>query len=245
MDCNTTIDCHCNHHVGDNLINMHFFSQIKNYIELNNIYINYHCHQQYHENVKLFLSSTNITILPHKQIGYSLWQANENIFSGKFIEEILCDMFNAFLKAHQIPIVLDKFEYCDDNLLITSIEHSLNNIDVLVINSPPKSGQLHYDISEFNNFIIALNNRYRVAVTDTVNDDIVDVSKYNIRQIASLAKTVKIVIAINTGPSLGLYNQEITNNVDAIYILDSTDHYHFKTNKFAKYKNIRDLNFLL
>jgi hypothetical protein len=193
----------------------------------------------------MFLSSPNITILPHSKNGYHLWQVNENIFSGKFIEEILCDMFNAFLKAHQIPIVLDKFEYCDDNLLITSIEQPINNIDVLVINSPPKSGQLHYDISEFNNFIIALNNRYRVAVTDTVNDDIVDVSKYNIRQIASLAKNVKFIIAINTGPSLGLYNKTIIDNVEAIYILDDTDHYRFKTDKFVKCKSISDLYFLI
>lgn len=245
MAFNQIIHCHCDHHLGDNLINIFFFSQIKEYIERNNIEIHYYCHGQYHENIRWFVCSQNIKILPHAKNGYSLWQANENIFSGKFIEDILCDMFNAFLNASQIPIVLNKFEYDEQNLLIADVPPQVDNIDVLVINSSPKSGQFHYNILEFNAFILALNNKYRVAVTNYVNDDVVDLSQYNVRQIASLAKRVKFVIAINTGPSLGLYNKNIVENVDAIYILDSTDHYRFKTDKFVKCKNIGDLRCLL
>ena len=245
MACNKIIHCYCDHHLGDNLINIFFFSQIKQYIEQNNIEIHYYCHGQYHENVRWFLCSQNIKIFHNTQIGYDFWQGHEDLSSGKFIEDILCDMFNKFLNASQIPIVVDKFEYYEQNLFITDVPPPVDNIDVLVINSSPNSGQFHYDILEFNDFILALNNKYRVAVTNYVNNDVVDLSKYNVRQIASLAKHVKFVIAINTGPSLGLYNRSITEHVEAIYILDDTDHYRFKTDKFVKCKNISDLHFLL
>ena len=232
--------------LGDSLIDFIFFSQIAKYIENANIHINYHCKESHHDNLQLFNSSKNIHILPRNDIGYQLWQGTERLTSEKPIEDILCDMFNKFLVYCRIPIVLNTFEYKDENLLIKKMHLSQTyDLDMVIINSTPTSGQFIHDKQELNCFIIELNKKYKIATTEYINDSIISLHKQSVREIAAIAKTVKTIIAINTGPSLGLYNSEILDAVDNVYILDTTNHYRFKTRKFTKIRNIKDLSFLL
>ena len=84
-------------------------------------------------------------------------------------------------------------------------------------------------------------------MTEYLNDSIVSLHDKSIREIAAIAKTVRTVIAINTGPSLGLYNTEILDAVDNVYLLDNAPYanYRFKTRKFTKYTSINGLYFML
>jgi len=241
----TIIDASSRFGLGDALIDFIFFSQIAKYLEDNNIIINYHCKESYHANLNLFKASNNIRILPYANKGYELWQGNENINSGKFIEDILCDMFNNFLKVHGIPIVLDTFEYKNSNLLLKTVEAEDYGIDTLIINNEPKSLQFNHDKEELNQFIIDLSKTRKVVVTEYLNDSITSLHDKSVRYIAQVAKKAKTIISINTGPSLGLYNSEILDSIDNLYLLDTTNHYIFKTRKFTKFKYIRDLHFLL
>lgn len=231
--------------LGDSLIDFIFFSQIAKYIEQHNIHINYRCKVSHHSNLKLFNSSNNIHILPYTKVGYELWQGTEPIYSGKYVEDLLCNMFNKFLKIHNIPIILDTFEYKDSDLLIKNIDIEPINIDTLIINSSPTSGQFIHDKNELNNFIIELSKSRNVVVTEYLNDSITSLHNKSVRTIAEVAKNAKTIIAINTGPSLGLYNSEILDKVDNVYILDTTNHYIFKTRKFTKFNKINNLHFLL
>jgi hypothetical protein len=231
--------------LGDSLIDFIFFSQIAKYIEQHNIHINYHCKVSHHANLRMFNSSNNIHILPYSRVGYLLWQGTEYLYSGKYIEDLLCNMFNKFLKIHNIPIILDTFEYKDSDLLIKNIDIEPLDIDTLIINSSPTSGQFIHDKNELNQFIIELSKSRNVVVTEYLNNDIPSLHDKSVRTIAAIAKTVKTIIAINTGPSLGLYNTDILDTVDNIYLLDTTDHYVFKTRKFTKCNKISNLHFLL
>lgn len=239
------IDAYSRFGLGDSLIDFIFFSQIAQYLEDKNIIINYHCKESHHANLNLFKASNNIRILPYATKGYELWQTTENLNSGKFIEDILCDMFNKFLKVHGIPIVLDTFEYKDSNLLLKTVETEDYGIDTLIINNEPKSMQFNHDKSELNQFIIDLSKTRKVVVTEYLNDSITSLHDKSVRYIAQVAKKAKTIIAINTGPSLGLYNSEILDAIDNLYLLDTTNHYIFKTRKLTKVKYIRDLHFLL
>lgn len=232
--------------LGDSIINFIFFSKIKGYIESRNIQIYYYCKERHHKNLMEFNCSQNIHIRPYrKNASYDLWQGWENLNSGKYIEDILCDMFNRFLTTYHIPIRVTEFEYNDNELLLPVIPAKAFAVDVLIINSTPTSGQFIYDKAEFNEFICKLSQKRGVAVTEFVNDSVLSLDTHSVREIASLAKTAKIVIAINTGPSIGLYNTKILNAVENVYILDTTQHYKFKTRKFTKVMRIADLEFLL
>ena len=241
------IDAYCEYGLGDSLICFIFFSQIKDYIESHNIHINYYCNVLHHGNLYLFNSSKNIHLRPYEQIGYHLWQGTENLKSGKYIEDILCDMFNQFLVFYGIPIVLDKFEYKDSDLLIKNIKLPNYWIDTLIINSAPRSCQFSHNTYALNLIITELSKTRRVAVTEYLNDSILSLHDNSIREVAIIAKTVKTVIAINTGPSLGLYNSEVLDAVDNVYLLDNATYadYKFKTRKFTKLTSLSELWFIL
>ena len=92
------IDIKSEWHLGDQIINFIFFYKIKEYIENNNIIINYYCHKQYHKNVLEFNCSNNIILFDYKNIGYNLWQGTVVKDEAKpHIEDTLCIMFNKFL----------------------------------------------------------------------------------------------------------------------------------------------------
>jgi|694.fasta_scaffold11351_8 hypothetical protein len=233
------VNVQCHSHLGDNIINFIFFHQIKDYIEENNIIINYYCLEQYHDNVRDFNCSENIIIekFTHN-IGYVLWQAT--VEKLPIAEDHLCLMFNTFLKNHDIPIQVDKFEYKDNDLIhrFQAMDEIYKNIEILVVNSTPLSGQYVYDKDEWDKFLIELNKKYIIATTQKVNDNILSLHNISLKNIASIATNVKIIIAINTGPSIPLYNTDILDNIEVLHLFGAGDHL-FKTRKFNVYYNHR------
>lgn len=238
------IDVECSNHLGDNIINFIFFYKIKDFIEQNNIIIHYYCLSQYHKNLLEFKSSENIKIFKHENKGYVLWQALTPY--SHFIEDKLCNMFNIFLKHYNIPISVDSFEYQDPELLTRyeNLDDKYKNLDILIINSKPLSGQYHYDIESWNDFIIRLSKKYLLTTTEKVNDNILSLHDMSVKNIAAIALKVKKIIAINTGPSIPLYNTDILNNVEVIYLFGANGD-KFKTRKIACVSQLNELNFLL
>ena len=243
----TIINVQSYNHLGDNIINFIFFYQIKEYIESNNIIILYRCHQQYHRNLSELNCSKNIIILPWENIGYILWQRTvyEICKPGFSIEDILCLMFNVFLINHNIPIQVDKFEYKDDDLFkrFDKLDDKYKNIDILIINSTPLSGQLKYDKNEWNEFIINLSKKYKIVTSETVNENILSAQHLSVKDVAAIATNVKNIIAIHTGPSIPLHNTDILNKVENIYMFN--DYSNFSTRKIKKTTHIQELLFLL
>jgi len=258
-------------HLGDNIINFIFFYKIKKYIEENNITINYYCYKKYHANLLEFKCSDNINIcdvslvefpnnhqITHrlryatinniKTEMYHLWQGTDNngIYQPS-IEDLLCTLFNLFLQHYNIPITVNEFEYQDDDLInrYSLLEQKFKNIDILIVNSTPLSGQYPYNKAEWNDFIIKLSKKYKVAITEKINDineNIVCLSDFSLKQIAAVALGVKKIIAINTGPSIPLYNTDILNKVEMIYLF--THDSIFKSRKIKQLRNLTDLEFL-
>jgi hypothetical protein len=239
------IDVQNAHHLGDNIINFIFFYKIKNFIEENNIIIHYYCWSKYHKNLLDFKSSENIRIFEYENKGHILWQGGSTPHSH-FIEDKLCNMFNIFLQKYKIPILVNSFEYQDSELFIRheNLDNKYKSIDILIINSTPLSGQYMYNREIWNQFIIRLSQKYSVASTEKVNDSILSLDNMSVKNIAALALKVKKIIAINTGPSIPLYNTDILNNVEVIYLF-GTDNNKFKTRKIICLNQLDELNFLL
>jgi hypothetical protein len=233
----TQIDINNNYHLGDQIINFIFFYKIKEYIENNNIIINYYCHKEYHKNLLEFNCSNNIKIFDYSDVGYLLWQGTVEGEPKQYIEETLCIMFNTFLKKYNIPITVNEFEYKDDDLInrYNKIDDKYKNIDILIINSEPRSGQyMNYNKEEWDNFIIKLSTKYKIVTSSNVNNNILSLENHTVKDIASVATKIKTIIAINTGPSVSLYNTDILNNADYIYIFSNEHQYSFKTRKIIQ-----------
>jgi hypothetical protein len=237
------IDVQNGHHLGDNIINFIFFYNIKDFIESNNIIIHYYCLSQYHKNLLEFKCSENIKIFEYENKGHVLWQGVTP--NSRFIEDKLCNMFNIFLHKYRIPISVHSFEYKDPDLFtrFESLEDKYKNIDILIINSTPLSCQYNYNKPEWDHFIIRLSQKYLVATSQKINDNILSLDHMSVKNIASIALKTKIVIAINTGPSIPFYNTDILDNVNVIYLFGGNE--GFKTRKIVEKKHINDLSFLL
>jgi hypothetical protein len=240
----TIIETHCNHHLGDNIINFIFFYKLKDYIEANNIIIHYYCGSEYNDNLLDFKCSENIKIFNHEQRGFSFWQSHVHEHTN-CIEDKLCRMFNIFLERYKIPISVNSFEYKDDDLLkrYECLSDIHKNINILVINSTPRSSQYIYNKPRWDYFITKLSDKYIVATTEKVNDSIISLHEMSVKNIAAIALKVKIVIAINTGPFIPLFNTDILNNVDVIYVFGGG--YIQKTRKMHPKNYIEELSFLL
>ena len=228
-------------HLGDSIINFIFFYKIKEYIESNNIIIHYYCYQKYHKNLLEFNCSNNIKILDYKKRGYVLWQGTTP--HEHHIEDQLCRMFNIFLNKHNIPLSVNAFEYEDPDLFVrfNMLDDKYKNIDILIINSNPQSDQYNYNKNEWDHFILRLSEKYTIATSQTV-DNILSLENVSVKNIAAIALNVKKIIAINTGPSIPLYNTNILDNIENLYLFGGNS---FKTRKVTCLSSLDELNFLL
>ena len=112
-----------------------------------------------------------------------------------------------------------------------------------MVNSKPKSGQIKYDKNEWDSFAIKLSKKYKIATTQKVDDEnVLSLNDFSVKNIAAVALKVKKIIAIDTGPSIPLYNTDILENVENVYIFGKNQ---FKTRKFSLTKSLDELNFLL
>jgi len=251
------IEIENSNHLGDQIINFIFFYKIKNYIEENNIIIHYYCLEKHHKNVKDFNCSNNIKILalslPYVKKYYVLWQGSElesckYIFSNmesylvyrKFsnIESYLVHMFNKFLKTFNIPLTVTDFEYEDTDLIdrYNNLENKYKDIDILIVNSQPLSGQYNYNKLEWDKYIVNISSKYNIAIatTELVNDNILSLHNMGLKDIAAISIKAKYIIAINTGPFIPMFNKYTLDNVTKIFLFGGCN---FMTRKIICLEN--------
>jgi len=257
---NKTINIWSDQHLGDNIFNCILFYNIKNYIEENNITIHYYFYKEYYEQVSEFNCSENIHLLEYKEgdekskdLGIRLWIANTN-FNINFYNRgenpnydiLYVNFFNEFLQKVNIPITLSKLEYEDTELLTRydnihlKYNSKYSNLDFLICNSTPRSGQYEKKEEDWNKLIHKLNKTYKIVTTEKVEgvhctcDD-----KLSIKDIAAISTKTKKIIIVNSGVIVGLFNTYTLNNVEAIYYFDNIQTYEHP--KFIKPPN-NDIN---
>ena len=142
-------------HLGDTIFSMIFFNNIKNYIEKNNIIIDFSCNQLYHTQLKEFIMSPNIIISnvdentssssiinsDLKPIRINIWIGNELYPFNWYNKGDMCmnDFLLVFhnniinkiniMEQLNIPLLINRFEYNDMDLLTRydNINNKLNN----------------------------------------------------------------------------------------------------------------------
>ena len=220
-------------HMGDNFINFMFFTQIKEFIEENNIILNYYCYDKYHENLKDFCPTPNINIYSldanTPQGSYLLWQGGNTaklLPSDKQVygEDVLVFMFNRFLNNYNLGIKVTEWIYEQKQIKdwYKQLADIYKNIDVLIINSTPLSGQYEYDQSKWNSEIIELSQKYKVATTEFVSSNILCLDKFKLKDITAVSSNVKYIIGINTGALLPAFNTYTLENVTKIFVFGGT-----------------------
>uniref|UniRef100_A0A6C0B6H9 Uncharacterized protein n=1 Tax=viral metagenome TaxID=1070528 RepID=A0A6C0B6H9_9ZZZZ len=246
-------------HLGDQLFNVIFFNINKNYIEENNIFIEYYCGKQYHQQVSEFNLSKNVSILeyiPGNDSGFNLWigstEFEVNWYNKKteYMDVFLVNFYNEFLKKQNLPISFEKLEYKDPDIqrryedLDIKYNSKYSNLDFLIINSTPLSNQYVKDITKWNNFITKMNLKYNIVTSEKVNgvkctcDD-----KLTVKDIQSISAHSKKIIVISSGVIPALFNTDTLNNVETIYSFSHVDKYSHP--KFVNKEDIDELYVLI
>jgi len=238
------IDLYNYYHLGDSIFMMILFYNIKNYIENNNIIINYYCNIEYHKQLNEFICSNNINLLNYtgSENGLNVWIGNTEFEINYFnhnnktsYNDFYIIFFNQLLNKINIPYKIEYLQYSDPELLsrYDRLNDKYKNIDYLIINSIPLSGQFYYNENNWATLCIELNKKYRIVTTKKVNDILCTLDdNLTVKDIAALSIKVKKIIAVNTGVVPGLLNEYTLNNVEEFYYYDNSLFYSYP--KFIK-----------
>ncbi len=244
------------YHLGDNIFNIILFNKILPYLKENNYKIHYYCLKQYHIQVEEFIKDKDYIILKEltdKIIGLEAWINNENLIKRYDLQNKIgfdryyMYFFNILCKKMNVPYYIHDLKYIDEDLIIRQERLKKENKDVvddlniLIINSEPLSGQYKYNKKDWSNFILYLSTKFKVITTLKVNENIPCTMDYSFscKDIAALSTKVDYIISINTGPFVGCYNEYTLEHVKKIYIF--VDNLSFEHYKISVHQNILDL----
>jgi hypothetical protein len=137
------------------------------------------------------------------------------------------------------------FSRCDNINKCTNNKYL--NIDFLINNAYPMSGQINYDINEWNNFILQLSKKYNVVTTQKVHDiKCTRDDNLTVKDIASISLNITNFIFIESGVISGLYNKYITENSKVtVYNLSKYEYHKCSFHNFIWKSSINELRFLL
>jgi hypothetical protein len=255
---NNIVDVYSKGHLGDHIYIIYYFNSIKSYLENNGILINYYIFEEYHNQVKEFIQLKNITILNYKIKGLNVHNININYTYNYFyfaVENIIkkrkridfivmyINYFNETSKKLKFNIKLEDFPINNDERLLIEYDRlndKYKNIDILIINSIPRSGQYNLQINKWNKYIKKLNKYFKIVTTYKIGNILCTLDdNLSVFKIGALSIHSKVAIAINTGPTASLFNKYTLNNIKKIYLFD-----YFVTFGFTKIKHLNDINLI-
>jgi hypothetical protein len=234
------IELYCDFHLGDSVYNLSAFSQINNYLTENNIKIHYYCKQQYHAQLAEFTPSS-VLLLDVSTAGGVLAPpqfhvGNQNLPKHLFnrpnsnFDEFYDVFFAQFIEMYNLapPRIPTFYAPRDPNLLARYdiLPDKFKNLDILFINSPPLSGQYFKPNSSWDKFIMAAKNAgLKVATTAPLHrwhraPPPCTAPHLTIKSIAAISTHAKYIIAINTGPLAGCFNEITMQNIVCMWVFD-------------------------
>ncbi len=239
-NCILDLELNCKLHYGDNIFNMFYLNKIKDYLEKNNIKIKYYLKENYIDQIKDFISTPNIILLPYQDKGLKMSLLNltyeenlKNLIKEpiKKLDKIVydktyLDFYNETTKNLGLNIKIDDFLNTDPSLLTdyNMLPKKYRDIDVFIINSIPMSYQyLSYDPKKWEEFVKNLYNLGLKILTTVKIDNLPCTSDDNLslKQIGAISTHSKIIIGINTGPMATIFNIYTLKFVDKIYLFDN------------------------
>ena len=231
---------HNSYHLGDNVFNFIFFYLIQKYIEYNGIVIFYYAKKEYLPQLKEFITSKNILLssLEYKpSSSIELW-INNDLFQYRHdrqyqpinYNKYYIIFFNNVLQKLLMNTRITRFYYYDNNLLerYNGLHVKYRNVDILVLNTIPLSGQYSYNKAQWDSYIKRLASVFKLTTTVKVDELLCTLDdNLTIKDIAALSTNVKVIIAINSGVVPGLINEITLTNVKKVYIFDNRCYYSY------------------
>ncbi len=236
-------------HLGDNIFFGNYLTNIADELRAKGMHINYYVVPDNIEKVKDFFPSDVCTLHPldkrpesahNDWLGTSIGQTH--IFTPRDIDfvEFLKDHYNIAIGVKYNLPTMQNFLHSNKKILdrYDSLDPACKNIDILILNSIPQSGQYNYNKEEWDKFCKYLSNKYNVITSEKV-EGVKCTRDYNLSlyDIGALSTHVKYIVGVNSGPFAGCLNTYTFNNVKHMYIFDMYTKY-----KGQNITNVTDIN---
>lgn len=233
---NNIINLYNRFHLGDNIFLLIYLFNIKETILNNNITINFYILKENIEAVKEFVCCDNIHLydIETKPVdAIDTWIGSQDYEHNfyKYVQgknepfDIFLPIFFTELgKKVNLP-ELKEITYTDPNLLdrYNKFNEKYKNLDILIINANPISGQFSMDKPEWDKFIQGLSEKYKIVSTEKINNIVCTRDdNLSLKDIAAISTHVKYIIAVNTGPIVGCFNTYTLQNLTKFFVYDKT-----------------------
>jgi hypothetical protein len=252
------INCHNNLHLGDCVETLHY---LINVVENNEITFNFACVPNYHSQLNEMIRdySDKIKLVSNAQLAQDsieTWVAGYGDYGELNTKSVelngYLDQATSFLlhwiRISQIigvkcPFITKTDLIYNQKVLSEDCLHK-QNYDYLFINSVPMSGQCNsFSDYESINFIKRILNKNKTVITTRKIGDIPCTLDHglSIVEIGKLAKNVKNVVAVNTGPLHLCMNKWSLPNINNFTIWSSAETFGYGTN-FKTVKTLGEIN---
>ena len=225
------------HHYGDNLINLKFFYNIARHLKEKGIKIHYYYNDEYIKDINelnQYVDPNTLVLHPMKEMpvnAIELWMGNpiDGVthldylnYTNKFYKMILDKVGLAHRGIdtsffQKEPYLLD---------IYNKLDPKFKDLDILIINSKPQSGQFHDTAGKLDALSIRLAKKYKVAITNPIADSNISctftaVPKLTMRDIGAVSTHAKYIIAVFTGPIIPCFNSYTKESVKKWFIMNN------------------------
>ena len=123
------------------------------------------------------------------------------------------------------------------------LDEKYKDIDILIINSEPKSGQFNYNKQAFDVLIKNLSESYRIVTTSPVDDSITCTMRdtLTLQDIGAISTHSTYILGVSTGPFTPCLNLHTKNYVKKWIILDRSQ-YIFEGLNYSIQASLPDIN---
>jgi len=254
-------------HYGDALFFLKFIYNISDILKERGITINYYYNADYitrPEELQRYTNPDTTKIHAIKGVSYGDVNAWKNAtppgsieaWGGYDIDGMSNRIMDEYFPKYYMNIIntiglqdanIDTSLYQNEPYLqdiYNKLDDKYKNLDILIINAAPKSGQLVYHIKKFDEMCTRLSTKYKVAITSpiegssipcTMNDNLA------LQDIGAISTHAKYIIGIHTGPVVPCFNADTKNHVKKWILFADNDVEH-KYIPATIHKNNYDLN---
>jgi hypothetical protein len=143
-----------------------------------------------------------------------------NLWMRDSIDGVTKDTFDTYYSLFYAKILnilglqnlsIDTSLYQKEDYLLdiyNKLDPKFKDVDILLINSAPQSGQGGYDKGRMDAMCVRLVNKYKIVTTSPVNDTIVCTLNDGLKMqdIGAISTHAKYIIGVHTGPLIPCFN---------------------------------------
>ena len=222
------------YHYGDHILNLKFLFNISNKIKEKGVKVKYLYDSNYIKNIdelQRYVNPETVELealtptLPESAI--ELWMGNgvegkaaacsENCIFDKYFTEFYTMILS---KLGIDPAGINVSLYQDEPYLqdiYNKLDPKFKDLDILIINATPNSGQIMYDKKKVDAMCSHLAKKFKIAVTTPLDEDksVVCTMTENLKlqDIGAISTHTKYIVGVHSGPLMACYTAATKANV--------------------------------